>query len=343
MNPKILLSALAFELSALYTAINLDNGTAQLLLFFSVHGAASALLALFTLPLMPPQYRQPRVLVLAFLFSFSFFIPLIGLLGVMTAVIVALLKPRLANTTPFASVKQPEFVLTVGGAEPQLRKSGLRSVLLDQTTPAQVRLKSLMTLQNMPARISGPMLRRLLSDPADDIRLVAYGMLDMQEKHINARTQEELGKLELATEPKARADCLRQLAEVHWELVYTGLVQGDVREHALASALRYVEQALELASYDPGLWYLKGRLLQACGKLEEATQDFNIAVSCGLAEGRALPYIAELAFERRDFAAVRDVMALVARSHVSPLMAPLVDFWIGEPKTAESRAKPAHA
>ncbi len=330
MNPKILATAISFELSALYAAIDFGDSTAQLLLFFAAHAAASALLAQIAQPAMPPQYRQPRGVVLAFLFSFSFFIPLIGLLGAMLAVFVALLKPRLAKRTPFTSVKQPEFVLTVGDAEPQLRKSGLRSVLLDETTPAQVRLKSLMTLQNMPARTAGPMLRKLLSDPADDIRLVAYGMLDMQEKKINASTQEELRKLELATEPGARSNCLRHLAELHWELVYTGLVQGDVREHALACALRYVEQGLELSSHDPGLWYLKARLLQASGRLTEATQDFSVAVSCGLPESRALPYIAELAFERRDFAAVRDLMALVGHSHVSPLMAPLVEFWRGD-------------
>jgi tetratricopeptide (TPR) repeat protein len=338
MNPKILATALSFELSALYTAIDFGDSTAQLLLFFSAHAAASALLALFALPALPRHYREPRAVVLAFLFSFSFFIPLIGLLGVMLAVFVALLKPRLVKTVPFASVRQPEFLLSVGDAEPQLRKSGLRSVLLDQTTPAQVRLKSLLTLQNMPARTAGPMLRKLLSDPADDIRLVAYGMLDMQEKRINARTQEELQKLERAAEPEARANCLRHLAELHWELVYTGLVQGDVREHALESALHYVEQGLEIAGHDPGLWYLRARLLQASGRLEEARGDFSVAVSCGLPEARALPYVAELAFERRDFAAVRDVMALVARSHVSPLMAPLVSFW-----RSDDRAGTEHA
>ena len=338
MNPKILATALGFELTALYTAIDFENSTAQLLLFFAAHAVASALLALFALPAMPPQYREPRATVLAFLFSFSFFIPLIGLLGAMLAVFMALLKPRLAKSTPFSSVKQPEFVLTVGDAEPQLRKSGLRSVLLDQSTPAHVRLKSLLTLQNMPARTAGPMLRKLLSDPADDIRLVAYGMLDMQEKRINARTQEELQKLELATDAEARSNCLRHLAELHWELVYTGLVQGDVREHALAAALRYVEQGLELTSHDPGLWYLKARLLQASGRLEEAAQNFSISVSCGLPEARALPYVAELAYERRDFATVRQVMGLVAHAQVSPLMAPLIGFWSGEAKAGTVRA-----
>jgi hypothetical protein len=338
MNPKILAVALSFEFSALYVALDFHNSTAQLLLFFTAHAVASALLAVFALPAMPVQYRRPRAVVLAFLFSFSFFIPFIGLLGAMLAVFIALLKPRLVKSTPFASVKQPEFVLSVGDAEPLLRKSGLRSVLLDETTPAQVRLKSLMTLQNMPARIAAPMLRKLLADPADDIRLVAYGMLDMQEKRINARTQEELQKLQSATATEDRANCLRHLAELHWELVYTGLVQGDVREHALASALGYVEQGLELASHDPGLWYLKARLQQASGKLEQAAQDFSIAVSCGLPEGRALPYIAELAFERRDFAAVRELMTLVARGNVSPLMAPLVEFWRGAAKPETLRA-----
>ena len=107
---------------------------------------------------------------------------------------------------------------------------------------------------------------------------------------------------------------------------------------ALAGAMRFVEQALELASLDPGLWYLKARLLQAGGKLDEAAQDFSIAVSCGLPEGRALPYVAELAFMRRDFAAVREIMGLFAQGQVSPLMAPLVGFWLGTARARSARA-----
>ena len=323
---KFLFSALGFELGALYTVLDARHGTAEVLSFLFLHAGASALLAFFSLQALPGKYRVPRLPVIAYLFSFSFFIPLFGLLGLLVAVFIAILKPRLVPHKPFAEVSQPEFVLSMRDA-PQFRLAGLRSVLLDQTTPAEVRLKSLFALQSMPARTAGPLLRKLLSDPADDIRLVAYGMLETQEKGINASIKVDLDKLAQVRDRDARLGCLRHIAELNWELVYTGLVQGDVRRHAIATGIGYAELALELTPEDAGLWFLKARLLQAGGDLAAAGEGINIAVSLGLPEARALPYVAEIAFGLRDFATVRESIGLIAGTQASSLMAPMIAFW----------------
>jgi tetratricopeptide (TPR) repeat protein len=327
MKLKYLFGALALEIGALYTTLDAKHGTVEVINFLALHGGASAFLALFSLPALPEHYRRPRRLVLAYLFSFSFFIPIFGLFGLLVAVLVAVLKPRLIPNKPFTRVKPPEFVLSIREAPPQFRMAGLRSILLDQDTPPEVRLKSLIALQSMPARTAGPLLRKLLSDPADDIRLVAYGMLDSQEKSINARIKTDLDKLATVTDMEARLGCLRHIAELNWELVYSGLVQGDVRRHALASGIAYAERAQEISPQDAGLWFLKGRLLQAAGDIEAAGVSFNIAVSLFLPEARVLPYVAEIAFEQRDFGTVRETIGLIAVAQTSSLMAPLIQFW----------------
>jgi hypothetical protein len=323
---KFLFASLGFEFGALYTALDVPQGTADVLMFLALHAGASALLALFALPALPDKYRRPRRPVLAYLFSFCFFIPMFGLLGLMVAVFVSVLRPRLVPQVPFADVSPPEFVLSMRDA-PQIRLASLRSVLQDQTTPPEVRLKSLIALQNMQARTAGPLLRKLLSDPADDIRLVAYGMLGSKENVINASIKVDLDKLAQLSDPQGRLGCLRHVAELNWELVYTGLVQGDVRRHAITTGLGYAGKALELAPRDSGLWFLKARLLQADGELEAAREGFNYAISLGLPEVRVLPYVAEIAFGMGDFALVRQSVELISGTRASLLMAPLIDFW----------------
>ena len=207
--------------------------------------------------------------------------------------------------------------------------SSLKSILLDETLPAELRMRSMNALQNMPTRTVAATLRKLLGDPMDELRLIAYGMLDAKEKGISASIQAEREGLKRIDAPGARLNALRHLGELNWELVYSGLVQGDVRAYTLEQALRHVEAALELAERDPGLWFLKARVLQTCHRVAESREGFSMAISCGLPEERALPYLAEIAFEQRDFAALRKYIGIIADTQSTPAMGPIIRFWRG--------------
>jgi hypothetical protein len=312
---------------SLFFLLNFSEGPADLLAFFGVQALASAVLALATLTIMPPQWRKPRRPVLALLFCFAFFIPLFGAAGMLMAVLLTLLLPRHWRYKDFGEVEPLEYMPLTVETGSQLRISSLRTALLDPDAPTEVRLRSLVAMQTMPMRTVGPLLRKLLRDPSDDLRLLAYGMLDGAEKNINSLIAAELRNLQKSPERALRLNSLRHLAELHWELVYTGLVQGDVRDHAIAAALRYLRDALKLATADPGLWLLRARLLQARGSMNEADEALNIAVSCGLEEARALPYLAEIAYSRRSFPLVRDYLGLISPGKITPAMAAVVRYW----------------
>jgi hypothetical protein len=198
--------------------------------------------------------------------------------------------------------------------------------LKDLDIPEASRMQTLLALQAMPARLANPILREMLADPADDIRRVAYGMLDVQEKKINGRIHLELLKLAEARDPALRQITLRNLAELYWELVYGDLVQGDLRQHAIAESMRYLEEALKTTHADAGLWFLKGRLLHA-NRDPGAEEAFNLAVAHGIVESRVLAYRAEIAYYKRDFAAVRALAAVLGKGQESPRLAPLVRYW----------------
>ena len=321
------LLALAASVASIFFLINFSESNADLIGFFAAQAVAAALLAPMMRLLMPPEWRQPRGPVLLLLFCFAFFIPLFGIAGMLLTVLITLILPKRWQYRDFNEVEKLQFVPPSREAAGQLRISSLRTALLDPDAPAEVRLRSLVAMQTLPMRTIGPLLRRLLRDPSDDLRLLAYGMLDSEEKKINALIGAELGNLEKNPDRALRLNSLRHLAELHWELVYAGLVQGDVRDHAIASALGHLAGAIRIAPTDAGLWLLRGRLLQAGGKMASADEAFNIAVSCGLEEARALPYLAEIAYAQRRFLLVSDYLGLITPRQVTPVMAPLVRFW----------------
>jgi polysaccharide biosynthesis protein PelE len=158
------------------------------------------------------------------------------------------------------------------------------------------------------------------------MRLVAYGILDNQEKIINQHIYSEIQKLERTTESALRLISLRRLAELYWELVYGRLVYGDVREHALAETDRYLIDAMRIAPDDAGLWFLMGKML-LFRRDPAAEAAFHRAVANGLEESRVLGYLGQIAFERRDYAEVRRIFGLLSHRHYAPRLRAAVRYW----------------
>ncbi|HAF43920.1 MAG TPA: hypothetical protein DCK83_03005 [Gallionellaceae bacterium] len=334
---KYILIALALALEASGVGAVSHFGGAGWLspLFLLLHAAASALLAVAGWHFLPRDFRKPRVAVLFLLFNFAFFVPVLGIAGMLFAVVVASIRRREVVIQPFATVKLPEFVLSLRDTEMKYSQGGIKSRLTQTSVPTPQRLQSLLALQGMPPRISSPLLQDMLGDSSDDIRLVAYGLLDNREQKITAQIHRELVSLRDTENPEMKLMGLRHLAELYWEMIYAGLAQGDLRTHALNQALQYADSALELTPQDAGLLLLKGRILHELKRHEEATVVLNAAIKQGLPESRVLPYIVEIAFVRRDFATVQRLLERLSQSQLTPIMQNAIRFWV-QPEHKES-------
>src|SRR5262249_46513912 len=158
-------------------------------------------------------------------------------------------------------------------------------------------------------------------------RLVAYGILDAREKSINARIHaatQRLGKMPPARE---RAQLERQLADLYWEMIYQGLVQGDLRDHAMSQVRKHLDQALSLDPEDAGLWSLCGRIASVEGNFGEAERAFGRAREFGLPEVRVLPYLAEVAFRQRNFDEVEEYARKLAATPQVQRIAQVMKYW----------------
>lgn len=301
-------------------------------LFLLLHAMASILLALLAWHFLAAGFREPRWAVTLLLFNFAFFIPLLGIVGMLAAVVLASLRRREVVRLPFVGMKLPEFVLSLRDPEIKYSQGGIKSRLMQSAIPTPQRLQSLLALQGMPPRVSSPLLQDMLGDSSDDIRLVAYGLLDNREQKITAQIHRELVNLKNNDSPDLRLMGLRRLAELYWEMIYAGLAQGDLRLHALNQARHYADEALAMARQDAGLLLLKGRILHELKRHDEAWDVLHAAMAGGLPESRVLPYIVEIAFVRRDYATVRDLLSRLSETQVTPVMKNAIRFWAGSAK-----------
>lgn len=216
---------------------------------------------------------------------------------------------------------------------PSLPGRPIRELLRDEVSHEE-RVRAVMALRHMDARHAVPLLRLAFSHESEDVRLLAFAILDRREKHLRARIKATESCL--ATRPAAcpsvpseRAAWHRRLARDQWELVYGGFVSADLRGVALDTAARHANAALE-HEVDARTAVLLARIRLAERRPSEAWACLERAERTGAAHATCAPLFAEAAYMMRRFS---EIPALLRRAHPEqlrrPELAPVAQFWTG--------------
>ncbi|KPC52962.1 hypothetical protein [Amantichitinum ursilacus] len=289
------------------------------------HVSVSAVLVAWIWRWLLLQWEEERWHILMLLVALAVFLPAIGPLGLAFAAALAQQLPERREVTDYFRVlPAPEFTLRTAQREVRYGVGGVRARLADPLAPSNIRLNALLTLKSMPQRLSSNMLRDLLDDPEEDLRLLAYGMLDQEEKRINAQINEALTQYQ---DPDARAPAAQRLAFLYWEQIYHGMAQGDLRRYALEQSALYLEEALAALPNQADLWMLRGKLFSAQGKSALAREAYQQASLLGFPLVRLIPYLAEHSYYLRDFEGVRAMLNSLHYLHVNDTLQPVARYW----------------
>ena len=325
---KLSFSAISLEAAALLLLLQQSQSASVLLAFLAMHGAASVLIALAIRLLLPRRYAEPRAWVLAFLFAYNFFIPVLGTACTLLAFVLGIWLPRLARRHDYASIALPRFTTHRNHEGTGFRGGQVRAQLANPAAPLDQRLKALVALQDTPAHATGALLRKLLSDPADDMRLLAYGILDGKEKQVMQRIQENQRLLDAGHGDEGERHAgHKRIAELYYELIYQDLVQGDMRRFAGEQVRLHIAQAQVHDASDAGLWFMLARLELQAADVDAAAHALEQARRGGFARERLLPYIAELRFLQRRYGDVRQLFGELQATSTLPAVEALHGYW----------------
>lgn len=328
MNTYILLvSGLVFEFLAVYFAVELDIQHNEKTLCAHLLGAA--LLAAGLIKTLPQRYRSPLGWVFLFFWLLFVLVPFIAPLGAFLSIYLALHMPRVTRLKNWDLVDEPglPYKPTDFDEYPIYSHGGLVQILNDCRDPDK-RLLATMTLKQLPKKEAAKHLRGRLKDPYDDIRLLAYSMLDKQGKQINERIREYREKIETATSEKRKCIYHRLVASEYWELIYLDLVQGGVYSHVLGEALAHATKSLEIEQTGP-CYKLYGQILLKKGDYEQAMTAFEKASALGLSISSVSSYMAEAAFLAKEYKKVTHFL-----SHnkdlesVNEKLAQSMEYWL---------------
>lgn len=298
----------------------------RLLAFAAAQVAASALLAPALLDLIPVSRNCRRQAAIAYLFALNLAMPVVGVACLLAGYHLARRFPAKRIGNPIAFLDEPVFTLHRDKEGSGFRGGQVRAQLMDPGTPLNQKMGALVSIQDTPTRVTKDILKGLLADPGDDIRLLAYGILDSKEKEIMARILELQDRSREAGGAKGEEILSKQLAELYWELIYQNLVQGDMRAFSADRVRHHVRVVLRNRD-NGGLWFLLARLELLMGKTDAAQDAIEKARETNFPNERLLPYLAELRFLQRRY---KDVQATLLRMVTAgtPLLDPALRYWL---------------
>lgn len=217
----------------------------------------------------------------AFLHAFCvcFFLPVAGqVLLLCVSAASKVFQPR-AHDSQFAEVEKPRFD-SVKSHVAYGAAVRLRARLDAHDAGVADRISAVVALRFLPTRITSGMLRELLSDPIEEIRLLAYGIPNAAEDAVAQKILEATERLEKTASVPEKARLTASLAELHWELIYQNLVHGELRTHTLARVEDQARATLALDDRQGAMWYLLGRVALQKGNPEDAESCMRHAETC---------------------------------------------------------------
>lgn len=329
MRMMLLIAGVTGEIAAVSAIFGSSPFLSRLSLFTVSHFVASALIALLLSLALPRYYESSRKIAVVLFFCFSFFVPIFGASGMILALVYFSSMTGQRSRAEFSTVPVPGFMEESGYAASVMGEGGAWSRLRNDRTPRDLRLKALLSVGSISGGNSSRLLQLATGDLDDEIRLLAFALYDSREKEISSSITEALAALKLVQNDQEKGELCKRIAFSYWEMVYNELARDELRMFFIDQAHHYAVQAIGISGSQPALTALLGRIHLLKGDMDKAEAAAAEALRQGINPDRILPYLAELAFAKRDFATVRRIFAEDPFLRHKPGIGNVVRFWLG--------------
>lgn len=305
--------------------------TTRLLSFLFFNLVVSGFFALATQLLLRKRDHGHRILNTLALTAFGGMLPVIGpLLILIGGLSYPLLKKAPRRRLPDL-LKRPEFAAEVESRSGQFGHGGALARLRSPSADSRQAARALIAIETRRDHETTRLLNETLGHPDETLRLIAHNLLGRREKAVVAH----MIQLEM-TMQSAKAETSRQavdLAELHLEFLYLGIVEGTLRTLHLDAAERLLSGLGEpdpTAPWATRLLLLRARLKQMSGLPSEKadiSRDYERALGLGASPARALPWLLEQAWHDRDYPGIQRLVAQHPLNVGVPMIGPVVQRW----------------
>jgi polysaccharide biosynthesis protein PelE len=227
------------------------------------------------------------------------FVPVLGPLGLALLYRTLGLRVRASRTGPPPTIT-PLPRLAASAPEPSSEHlgEGTLAARLRFARDPDARVKSVLATRHLDGARATLLQRAALRDRHEDVRLLAYALIEEREREADARIQRLLASL-AAAPAEHRPTLNEQLANAYWELCYQGLVAGELEAFALDRALHHLDAAEAVVATAAARFLLRGRVLLRQGDTWAARLALEESRRRGMPARTVDAYLAEVVFAGR--------------------------------------------
>ncbi|WP_188629731.1 HEAT repeat domain-containing protein [Oceanisphaera marina] len=323
MRVLLFIQAIVIECFCIYLLANSSLDRSGWLLLGAGHAVACACFTGWCWLMLPAKYCNPLLGSLCSLFLFHLLLPVVGIAGTTCVMLLVWFLPKQQHRSHWQSIevlRLPSGPVDIM-AHPPLGAGALRDILVHHDSPEQ-RSLAVSTISHLPRKQSIPLLQLALKDVSDDIRLLAYAALESIENQIN----EQIACYQQRYEQQPHPDLAHVIAQHYWELCYLGMAEGILRKHYLAQAEQYLRGSFQHTGHaDYSL--LLGRVLLEQQRPEEAMAYLKDARQQGGQPEQVVPYLAEAAYQVKDYDQAREYIFSLADKSGNRL-SQVKEYWL---------------
>jgi len=306
------------------TAISVD----EVLYCLRLHIFASAMISLGLLTHIRHYDDKLKYFHITALVAFNLLLPLLApLISIIIYLTLTHAVPEVIEV-PIRSVdgfpSEEDITLNLS----QLNPGSANFLLRSKNLLGRRRLEALFALKNSTSGKDNRLMREVLSDENDEIRLLAFGSLDEQEKKLNKKVNSIFQILEDADlTDYQRARYIKRLAFIYWEFIYRELHKDELQDISLTTAFGYASEALKILKDDYALWTLVGQIHLKYGSTASAEYSFQKAIKLNAQSSRVLPYLAEIYYNKRNYKSVKHLLESGYAFKKLPEIGTVIEFW----------------
>jgi tetratricopeptide (TPR) repeat protein len=286
------------------------------------------LLTLYVIKIILSKYIQKISWAFYFLpLLISLFVPVLGLF-ISLFIVLAIINLHSKFYEHTEQIDDSINLKEVNFEREQYGSGGAFLNLMKKSASPLARTNALFVLAQGQLTNINSMLHELLPDSSDEIRLLSFNILDQQEGFI----QEDINKIESLIktselDPLHYAKCEKNLALLYWELSYRHLILKELEQATLQKAQIYAQSALKVLHDDAKTWSLLGKIHYRLKEYSLAEEALKKAMDLAIPPSQVLPYLAELKYKTKNYAAVRYYLSSSDTLYDIAIIAPVKRFW----------------
>ena len=294
----------------------------------AVHLLASAAVASVFWRSLPPSLCRQRTACLAFGFSVACCLPVFGSIGLLVCIAPGLRRSAKVVASPIVSlhcrsVEAPPVIRAPANNDRRMAPQAVSAGPVIDTAELQ---RAVIATLLLDARRAAQLLRRAMKGDDDEVRLLAYALLQRREREIEVRIHQAITALAYAA-PQQAAPLHGQVAVEFWELASL-LPDTDIGARSLyARAQEHATRGLSLTPGDGALHFLQGRIALRLRDPDTAKDALEAALASGVPVGRVLPYLAEASFRQANHAALMQSVDGWSKVDARPRVAASIRYW----------------